>query len=62
MEALLASLLLGKASGDCKSGRSLPQIRVLVGPGISMLIRMSESETSRAAILDVDQIADFAAL
>ena len=27
-----------------------------------MLIRMSESETSRAAILDVDQIADFAAL
>ena len=30
-------------------------------PGISMLIKMSEFETSRTATLDVDQMADFAA-
>ena len=39
----------------------LSPIPVLVGPGISMVISMSEAETSRAETLDTDQITDFTA-
>ena len=39
----------------------LSPIPVLVGPGIGVVIKMSESGTSRAETLEIDQIADFAA-
>ena len=39
----------------------LSPIPVLVGPGIGVVIRMSESETFRAVTLDTEQIADFVA-